>query len=226
MPSYSSYKRVMDENSDDITWITVRGNRVPIKKGQAPEDAIQAFIESKQDKQKSGKASGLLRIVVKPVTDIKGYRKTTLKWYKENLQGKSVNHPKLGNILFSLRGGKHVLQVSATNKLALVRYLPQLIRNGDTDGWKPLNKHREDSWIAFAYVQSRVIINQVPHAVGVVIAKDKNGNIFYDIGLNEKEGLIPSLANRSQAKKSPATDNIDNDGGFVNLFIEDIDEKK
>lgn len=51
MPSYLSYKRqiaVLDDNSDDITWITVKGNHIPIKKGENKEDAIKNFFESKK----------------------------------------------------------------------------------------------------------------------------------------------------------------------------------
>lgn len=61
MPSYLSYKRqiaVLDENNDDITWITVKGNHIPIKKGQNKEEAIKSFFESKKSGgSKSEKAS-------------------------------------------------------------------------------------------------------------------------------------------------------------------------
>ena len=50
MPSYSSYKRQMSvlDKDDDITWITVKGNHIPIKKGQSKEDAVKEFLESKK----------------------------------------------------------------------------------------------------------------------------------------------------------------------------------
>lgn len=49
MPSYMSYKRQMGvvDADDDIQWITVKGNHIPIKKGESKEDAINAFFESK-----------------------------------------------------------------------------------------------------------------------------------------------------------------------------------
>ena len=51
MPSYTQYMRqmaVMDANDDDIeSWITVKGNHIPIKKGQSKEDAVKSFIEKK-----------------------------------------------------------------------------------------------------------------------------------------------------------------------------------
>lgn len=56
MPSYSQYKRqmaVMDADDANIeTWITVKGNHIPIMKGQSKEEAVQSFLEKK------GKSSG------------------------------------------------------------------------------------------------------------------------------------------------------------------------
>lgn len=50
MPSYSSYIRQMSvlDKDDDITWITVKGNHIPIKKGQSKGDAVKEFFESKK----------------------------------------------------------------------------------------------------------------------------------------------------------------------------------
>lgn len=54
MPSYSQYKRqIMDADDNIETWITVKGNHIPIMKGQSKEEAVQAFLE-----KKGGKSSG------------------------------------------------------------------------------------------------------------------------------------------------------------------------
>lgn len=51
MPSYTSYLRqmaVLDADDNEIeSWITVRGNHIPIKKGQSKEEAVKSFIEKK-----------------------------------------------------------------------------------------------------------------------------------------------------------------------------------
>ena len=54
MPSYMSYLRQMAvlDSDGDIQWITVKGNHIPIKKGQSKEEAVKSFFESK------GKSSG------------------------------------------------------------------------------------------------------------------------------------------------------------------------
>lgn len=51
MPSYTQYKwqlSVLDSSDEDITWITVKGNHIPIKKGQSKGDAVKEFFESKK----------------------------------------------------------------------------------------------------------------------------------------------------------------------------------
>ena len=52
MPSYTSYLRqmaVLDADDNEIeSWITVRGNHIPIKKGQSKEDAVKSFIAGKK----------------------------------------------------------------------------------------------------------------------------------------------------------------------------------
>lgn len=53
MPSYLSYLKnvAFDAKDDDIQeWITVRGNHIPIKKGQTKEEAVKSFIEHQAGK--------------------------------------------------------------------------------------------------------------------------------------------------------------------------------
>lgn len=48
MPSYSQYKRFLSVlDKDDIQWITVKGNHIPIKNGENKEEAIKSFFEQK-----------------------------------------------------------------------------------------------------------------------------------------------------------------------------------
>jgi hypothetical protein len=50
MTSYLRYKKELRtvQDADDIeSWITVRGNHIPIKKGQSKEDAVKSFLKSK-----------------------------------------------------------------------------------------------------------------------------------------------------------------------------------
>lgn len=50
MTSYLRYKqelRIVQDADDIESWITVRGNHIPIKKGQSKEEAVKSFVESK-----------------------------------------------------------------------------------------------------------------------------------------------------------------------------------
>ena len=50
MTSYLRYQKelITVQDADDIeSWITVRGNHIPIKKGQSKEDAVKSFLENK-----------------------------------------------------------------------------------------------------------------------------------------------------------------------------------
>ena len=54
MTSYLRYKQEMSVlDADDIEWITVKGNHIPIKKGESKEDAIKSFFEEKSGKSSS-----------------------------------------------------------------------------------------------------------------------------------------------------------------------------
>ena len=57
MPSYLSYMRQVMDADEEITWITVKGNHIPIKKGENKEDAIKSFFESKKSGEKSSQTS-------------------------------------------------------------------------------------------------------------------------------------------------------------------------
>ena len=54
-PRYERANIVMNakEKDDDIEWITVHGNHIPVKKGQSKDEAVKEFID-KQKKDKSG----------------------------------------------------------------------------------------------------------------------------------------------------------------------------
>ena len=64
----------MASNSgDDIEWITVKGNHIPVKKGQTKEDAVKEFIESKKGNTKNVPADD----------GISGFIKKAYEIYKE-----------------------------------------------------------------------------------------------------------------------------------------------
>lgn len=104
MPSYLSYLNQMAvlDADDDIQWITVRGNHIPIKKGENKEDAIKSFFESKgkeskktaqKSPEKSDNGSSGSGNEAKSETPIKTENvtlKSILKKAKESKENKSV----------------------------------------------------------------------------------------------------------------------------------------
>lgn len=79
MPSYNSYKRQMSvlDNDDDITWITVKGNHIPIKKGQNKEDAVKEFFESKKSGKKVDKAKSGGKVYNKTISKVRQFKAKT-----------------------------------------------------------------------------------------------------------------------------------------------------
>lgn len=52
----SLQRRTLD-SSDDLEWITVNGNHIPIKEGQSKEDAVNEFLKNKPAKSKPKKTN-------------------------------------------------------------------------------------------------------------------------------------------------------------------------
>lgn len=65
-------------DKEDIEWITVKGNHIPVKKGQTREEAIKEFIKSKRNDSDSDYISDdeaystfFDKHVVKPIDEFK-----------------------------------------------------------------------------------------------------------------------------------------------------------
>ena len=50
-PRYEGANIVVNKKDDDIEWITVKGNHIPIKKGQSKDEAVKEFLEEKQGQE-------------------------------------------------------------------------------------------------------------------------------------------------------------------------------
>lgn len=160
---------------------------------------------------------GKIHVIVKPVADIKAERKKTLQWYKDNLQGKTVTHEKLGEIYFNSKAGYHSINKSGSEKLALVKHLPQLIQQGTTDGWGPLNKPRDDGFVSFAIVKSTVLLNGKDTEVGCFIGKHSDGKVYYDLYIDKTVASLPDF--RVQTSNGLDNESIGQDEQVVNIFI-------
>jgi tetrahydromethanopterin S-methyltransferase subunit F len=159
----------------------------------------------------------IVAVAYPQVSDIKAYRHEAVKFYKEHLQGKKVRHEHLGEILFSRRGLDETLHNSNAEKLTLVPHLEAIITTGKSEGWKELSHPRNDGLVQFALISNMVNMGgQIKH-VGVFVAKDRNGNIYYDLVIKKPNGL-------TQFKEGTrsVSDAIIPEGEYeVNIFIEE-----
>ena len=48
-PRYEGANIVVNKNDDDLQWITVKGNHIPVKKGQSKDEAVKEFLEGKKE---------------------------------------------------------------------------------------------------------------------------------------------------------------------------------
>lgn len=55
----AAWKYLMNSDDDIKEWITVKGNHIPIKKGQTKEEAVKSFLDEKKKKDESSQYEGL-----------------------------------------------------------------------------------------------------------------------------------------------------------------------
>lgn len=97
MPSYTQYLRqmsvVVDSSDEDITWITVKGNHIPIKKGQNKGDAIKEFFESKKSgSSKSAPAKSESKSAGTQKSRVPESYKKSVSGYTKEKHEKAVEH--------------------------------------------------------------------------------------------------------------------------------------
>lgn len=68
-----------EEKDEDIQWITVKGNHIPVKKGQTKEDAIEEFLDKQTKKQNDEK--------IKKIKDLQQQHKSGEKFKIRDIYG-------------------------------------------------------------------------------------------------------------------------------------------
>lgn len=133
--------------------------------------------------------------------DLKDLRQKAKTYYKEHLQGTSVENSILGRVNlpdntidFTRRGiSKSVSTSAKENKLLLIKYLPDLIRNA-TDISSNKNQKNKREAIQYSYLKSKAIIDGKEQNVEITIFTDVNGNKYYNHVLPEEENKKRSLS--------------------------------
>ena len=133
--------------------------------------------------------------------DIKELRKKAIKYYKENLQGTSVENKTLGKIdldenglvEFTTAGRKKVESTSAQEqKLLLVKHLPTLIKNAaDIEKAEPIKERHKDD--IFYYLSTSAEIDGQETPVYITLVKHNTGRIqFYNHSVKKEDTSVNS----------------------------------
>lgn len=120
-------------------------------------------------------------------SSIKELRNLAKAYYKNNLQGTSVNNPILGEVNladtdvdFTGKGISKAISTSAKeNKLLLIKYLPELIRKANKVSAKNNEKTKRNAY-QYTYLESSAVVGGVEQPVEITIFTDVNGNRYYN----------------------------------------------
>ncbi|MDR0676249.1 MAG: DUF2213 domain-containing protein [Elusimicrobiota bacterium] len=188
--------------------------------------------EKKQDRKAIN--NSVIKITGKELgeyKDIKELRDKSIEYYRENLQGKSVENKELGKVLFSRKGLDKYKNASAdTNKLKMVVALKNIIENGEYLGEKKLYKKRDDGIVKFHRISKEVKLDNKTYKTEILISEDREGNKFYDLmqdmdEYNKKRGFIKDPTTNiggdeaSNNSKSGTDNNIAQNEKEVNIFF-------
>lgn len=114
--------------------------------------------------------------------NIEELRNKAFDYYKNNLQGKIILHPEIGEIIFSGKGIRKVINSSAdVTKLRFLPKLKEIIEAGNTGEWEFPNKIRTDEIKKFMFITTPILLNNESKIVIVNIAQYAEGNKFYNL---------------------------------------------
>ena len=159
----------------------------------------------------------------------------------ESESGKPVIQPQLEKpVRFSRKGwSKNKSNGADADKWKLFPKLREIIETSTLKSTEAVNKPRKDGFVRFHWVENVVELDGSPRLVGVMLAEDKDGNLFYNInadveGWRTKKGdpsNLPAVSNagesgspiQAEAAAPPVTSRLTEEGAGVNLHVEDID---
>lgn len=176
------------------------------KEAEHPRDNGGKFTDKSQAGGASGKAEQNAGEPNRQVIEVKGtelgdykdikeLRKKAVEYYKTHLQGKTVEHPKLGKVMFSRKGMKKFQHTSVSeDKLKLLPAVADIIRLGQYQGREDLSRDRDDGIIYFHRINADVNKDNKSFYVSVLVYEDEAGNKFYNInpdaGKYKKEEVL------------------------------------
>jgi len=117
-------------------------------------------------------------------------------YFKEHLQGKSVHRDGFGEVRISGKGWDKLKRGLTTDPLRvqLIPAIPDVIRKGEYQGRQEPTSPRKDDIVAFHVFTAPVEVNGRTVEVGVSVAEDSFGNLFYNLNHDPRELLAKRKA--------------------------------
>ena len=159
----------------------------------------------------------------------------------ESESGRPVIQPQLQRpVRFSRKGWRKNQSTGAdADKWKLFPKLREIIETSTLKSTEEVNKPRRDGFVRFHWVENVVELDGSPRLVGVMLAEDTDGNLFYNInadveGWRTKKGDPSNLPAQSMTGESgspiqaedaapPVASTLAEEGAGVNLHVENMD---
>lgn len=169
-----------------------------IGENQLPTEA--ETVESNQPTQANNSVEDITPIVITGQeievgddVDFKTAKNNAMTYFDNNLKDKVVFCSAIdSDVLLRRRGGKHIAKANHTfrEKLQLVAAIPEMIKRGKYGHYTALNKEKGSNIEGYYMLNVDVMVGDDLKAARVVLEKNNEGKVLYDIGINKKEALV------------------------------------
>ena len=117
--------------------------------------------------------------------DIKELREKAIKYFADNIQGKTFDIGKFKNIRISQTSKNKYKSFSADErKLLIVPKLLEILQTSRYKNTSMLYKIRKDNIFKFHYFTNEVIVKNIKYNLYITIGEDNRGHLFYDLDEN------------------------------------------
>lgn len=132
---------------------------------------------------------------------MKELRQKAVDYYKANLQGKPAHRDDIGEIRFTRKGMEKTVSFSGdADKLLIFPALRGIIETGKLGKEEKPDHYRKDDIVAFIPISKTIKFKGESKHVEVLIAKDTQGNLYYDMYLDYRRSKkIPHRYRRDES---------------------------
>lgn len=170
---------ILSNGADVLDVIVNAGDESEATTDDNPEDAEPIVITGQE-------------IEVGEDVDFKTAKNNAMAYFDKNLKDKTVFCQAIdSDVLLRRRGGKHIAKSNNTfrEKLKMVTAIPEMIKRGKYGHYTALNKEKGSNIAGYYVLNVEVMIDDSLKAARVVLEKNNEGEVLYDIGINKKEAL-------------------------------------